>query len=358
MEEIMRIIDQIKKEKGISTDVVVKAVEESLKVAYKKDNFHPENLKVLVDMVSGKVVGFLKKKVVEKVENDDLEIELFLAKKLGFKGEIEEMFDEPIKLIELGRGATQVAKQVMLQKIKEIEEDMIYNTYKEKEGQLINGMVQRMEGRNIIVELGEVEGILPPREQVELEKYNFKEKYKFYILEVRKTSRGPQVILSRTHPNLVKRLFEMEVPEILEGILEIKFIARMPGVRTKIAVLSKDEKIDPVGTCVGGRGVRIREVIDEIRGEKIDVIRYSDDVVSFITSSLSPAKIKEVKILEKDKKALVIVPEDQLAIVIGKGGQNVRLSSKLTGWEIDILTESQYEKLGQEENKQEENKDD
>lgn len=354
MEEILKVLEQVKKEKGVSEDVLINAVEESLKIAYEKEDFRGKNLVIKVEQKSGKILGFLEKVVVEKVENENNEIEISSARKLGFTGKIGDTFLEQINLKSLGRGATYAAKQAILKRIKEAEWDVIYNNFKEKEGTLLSGVIQRIENRNIMVDLHGIEGILPLREQVESEKYNFRERYKFYVLEVRKTDKGPQVILSRTHPNLIRRLFEAEVPEIKEKIVEIKSIARLPGIRTKIAVVSNNEKIDPVGTCIGGRGLRIQEVINEVRGEKIDVIKYSDDLPTFIAASLSPAKIKEIKINETERKALVVVFDDQLSIAIGKGGQNVKLAGRLVNLEIDILTETQYSKLGKEEEKREE----
>ena len=240
-----------------------------------------------------------------------------------------------------GRIAAQTAKQVVVQRIREAERGIIFDEFYNKEGEIVTGIIQRTEKRNVIIDLGKAEAILPPAEQAQNEKYNFNERIKTYIIEVKKTTKGPQIIVSRTHPGLVKRLFEMEVPEIHDGIVEIKSIAREAGSRTKLAVYSRDDNVDPVGACVGQRGIRVQAVVDELRGEKIDIIRWSSNPEEYISSSLSPAKVIRVSINEEEKSAKVTVPDNQLSLAIGKEGQNARLAAKLTGWKIDIKSESQ-----------------
>jgi N utilization substance protein A len=244
----------------------------------------------------------------------------------------------------VGRIDAQTAKQVLVQKIRETERDRIYDEYNDRVGEVITGTVQRREYKNIFINLGKIEALLPPQEQVESEPYRFNDRLKLYLLEVRKTNKGPQVIVSRTHPSLIRRLFELEVPEIAEGIVTIKSVAREPGARSKIAVNSRDEKVDPVGSCVGHRGSRVQAVVNELYDEKIDIIRWNADTGQFIAEALSPAKAVKVTLNEDAKSAFVVVPDNQLSLAIGKSGQNVRLAARLTGWRIDIRSESQVVK--------------
>jgi len=307
--ELLAILDHIERERGVSREVLIQAVESAMVSAVKKaiGAKNMENIRVTIDRTDGKIKAF--------------------------------MDDQEIKPVDFGRIAAQTAKQVMIQKIREAEKDVIFNEFSAKVGDIVSGTVYRFDKGNIVVDLlGKAEGILPKREQSPRDDFRQGQRVRAYVLEVKKETKGPQIILSRTSPFFVKKLFELEVPEIFEGIVEVKSISREAGERTKIAVWSKDEKVDCVGACVGMRGSRVKDIVTELQGEKIDIIRWSDDLREYITASLSPAKITEIRLDKKEEKAQVIVPDDQLSLAIGKHGQNVRLASKLTGWELDIRT--------------------
>lgn len=366
-------ISQICEEKGISKDKVIETIEAALAAAYKKDyGKKGQNVRAIFDEVTGGAKFYLVKEVVDEtmrefVEEDNTELgekkdkkeineeipesdeeklprfnlerDLTLeeAKKIkkGAKvGEIIEM-ELPEKK-DYGRVAAQTAKQVIIQRIREAERDAMYSEYKEKEGEVVSGIVQRIEGRNVFVDLGKSIGVLFPSDQVERESYRVGQRIKIYIAKVDAGSKGPGITLSRVHPEMIRKMFELEVPEIFAGTVEIKAIAREAGERTKLAVVSTEEGIDPIGSCVGQKGTRVQAVIDELGGEKIDIILWNDDIARFISAALSPAKVLRVDIEEAQKEAVVIVPEDQLSLAIGKRGQNVRLAAKLTGWKIDI----------------------
>jgi len=310
-QELLAILDQIEREKGIKKEVLIEAVESALLSAVRKviDIKPDEQLRVEVDRATGKI--------------------------RAFKGETE------ITSIDFGRIAASTARQVIIQKIREAEREVVFNEFQARIGEIVSGTVYRFEKGNIIVDLlGKAEGILPKREQSPAEDFKQGQRIRAYVAEVKKDNKGPQIILSRAHPNLVKKLFELEVPEIYEGIVEIKSIARQPSERTKIAVWSKNEKVDSVGACVGMRGNRVRNIVNELHGEKIDIVRYHDDIREYIRAALSPAKIAEIKLNKDHSKAEVIVDDDQLSLAIGKHGQNVRLASKLMGWELDIRTKA------------------
>lgn len=308
-EELLSTLSYIEHERGIDREVLLEAVESAIATAAKK------------------TLGLKDKKDVSvKVDRETGNIEIYSEGKL-------------VVSKQLGRIAAQAAKQVIIQKIREAERDVIYNEYKSKIGELISGTVHRIEKGCAIVDLGKTEGIIPKSEQVMSEIYKQRERLRNYIVEVRKIFKGPQIILSRNRPELVKRLFEWEVPEVYDNIVEIKAIARDPGERSKIAVWSKDEKVDSVGACVGMRGSRVKNIVDELKGEKIDIVRWSDDIKEFIKQALGPAEISRVEVAKEKKRVLVVVKQDQLSLAIGKRGQNVRLASILTGWEIDIRTE-------------------
>ena len=339
--EFMGALAQIEKEKHISKDVLIDAIEAALISAYKRNFGTSQNVMVNIDRLTGEVRVFTKKKVVEIPDNDLSEISLEEAKNISGKYEIGDIVDIEATPKKFGRIAAQTAKQVVVQRIREAERGIIFDEFVNKENDIVTGIVQRWEKKNVMVEMGKVEAILVPNEQVASEQYNFNERIKVYVLEVKKTTKGPQVFVSRTHPGLVKRLFEKEVPEIHDGIVEIKSISREPGSRTKIAVHSNEPNVDPVGACVGHKGNRVQVIVDELRGEKIDIIKWSEDPAEYIATSLSPAKVLKVDVNEADKSAKVVVPDYQLSLAIGKEGQNARLAAKLTGWKIDIKSESQ-----------------
>jgi transcription termination/antitermination protein NusA len=339
--ELLRAIEFIQKEKNLSLEILFKALEESLVGAYKKNFDSNENVNVKMDRESGEIHVYSIKEVVEVCEDPTTQISVEDAKAISQKLEIGDTVDIEITPRKFGRIAAQTAKQQVIQKIREAEREAIYDSFVTKTDELITGKVQRTERKNVIVDLGKAEGVLLPSEQSGNDKYEAGERYKFYVSEVKKTTKAPRILLSRTNPSLVKRLFELEVPELNEGIVEIKGISREPGSRTKLAVCSYEENVDPVGACVGQKGNRVQAVVDELRGEKIDIIAWSPDPAEFISSSLSPANVVKVVIDESHRNARVIVPDFQLSLAIGKEGQNARLAARLTGWKIDIKSESQ-----------------
>ncbi|MDD4895578.1 MAG: transcription termination factor NusA [Atribacterota bacterium] len=342
--DLIKILDEIEKEKGIPKEVILDAIEISLVSAYKKNFVQgKDTVEINIDKESGKVQVLSKKIVVEEVKKPNLEIDMEQAQQYK-KGNIKlgDEINVEITPEEFGRIATQTAKQVIVQKIREAERKAIYERYIDKVRDIVTGIVQRQEHYNYIIDLGKTEAILPPNEQVKSEAYNKGKRMKFYVVEVKKTSKGPRIILSRTHPDLLKRLFELEVPEIHEGLVEIKQIAREAGKRSKIAVTSRDNMVDSIGSCIGDRGSRIKSIMTELQEEKIDIIKWHEDDKIFIANSLNPAKVLLVKLFEKEKRALVVVNDQQLSLSIGKEGQNARLAAKLTGWKIDIKSESQY----------------
>lgn len=339
--ELILALEQLEKEKGIKKDIIIEAIEAALISAYKKNFGSTMNVKVNIDRVSGDVKVFGLRKVAEAPDQEAMDISLEEAAKINPKLEVGDIAEMEVTPRTFGRIAAQTAKQVVVQKLREAERGIIYDEFYNKESDIVTGIIQRVEKRNVIVDLGKTEAFLAPSEQTPNEEYRFNERLKSYIVEVKKTTKGPQIMISRTHPGLVKRLFELEVPEIHDGTVEIKSISREPGSRTKIAVYSKDENVDPVGACVGQRGTRVQAIVDELRGEKIDIIKWSNDPRDYISSSLSPAKVVRVDVIEDQKAAKVIVPDYQLSLAIGKEGQNARLAAKLTGWKIDIKSESQ-----------------
>ncbi|HHW48602.1 MAG TPA: transcription termination/antitermination protein NusA [Clostridiaceae bacterium] len=339
--ELIHALDQLEKEKGINKEVLIEAIEAALISAYRKNFGSTQNVRIYIDRLSGEVKVYAIKKVTANPKDDLHEISIEDARKIDKNLNENDMLEVEVTPRKFGRIAAQTAKQVVVQRIREAERGIIFDEFYNKESDIVTGIVQRHERRNVIIDLGKAEAILLPTEQTPGEQYNFNERIKTYIIEVKKTTKGPQILVSRTHPGLVKRLFELEVPEIHDGTVEIKSIAREPGSRTKIAVYSKDPNVDPVGACVGQKGTRVQAVVDELRGEKIDIIRWSSDPKEYISSSLSPAKVVRVDVDEEVKSAKVIVPDYQLSLAIGKEGQNARLAAKLTGWKIDIKSESQ-----------------
>lgn len=359
--DFLHALDDIEKEKGISKEILMEAIETALISAYKKDFGSKENVQVELNNTTGEVHVYIKKTVVEEVENKGLEISLEDAKKINEKYELGDIVEEEITPNNFGRIAAQTAKQVVMQRIREAERDVIYEEYKEKEDDLITGMIQRIYNNNLFIDLGKIEALLPPSEQMPLERYELGDRIKLYVVEVSTDNKGPKILVSRTHPGLLKRLFEVEVPEIFDGVVEIKSIAREAGSRSKIAVYSHDRNVDPVGACVGPKGMRVQAVVDQLNGEKIDIIEWSDDPKILIANALNPAEVIQVNISEEEKIAVVIVPDFQLSLAIGKEGQNARLAAKLTGWKVDIKKESSYnlvEEIHENENIDTENNDD
>jgi N utilization substance protein A len=342
--DFLEALQAIAKEKEISPDALLETVEAALVTAYKKNFASLGEIKVRLNTSNATFQIFCPKTVIEEGEPEANEILLEEARKIDPDIMVGEVLEIDVTPGSVGRIDAQTAKQVLVQKIRETERDRIYDEYNERVGEVITGTVQRREYKNIFINLGKIEALLPPQEQVESEPYRFNDRLKLYLLEVRKTNKGPQVIISRTHPSLIRRLFELEVPEIAEGVVTIKSVAREPGARSKIAVYSRDEKVDPVGSCVGHRGSRVQAVVNELYDEKIDIIRWNADTSQFIAEALSPAKAVKVTLNEEAKSAFVVVPDNQLSLAIGKSGQNVRLAARLTGWRIDIRSESQVVK--------------
>lgn len=352
-EEFVGALKELVKEKGISEDLLFTTIQDALVAAYKKNyaNLHTnaQNVKVIMDRETGEIKVYSQKVVVDEVYDDVTEISLEDAKTIRPTLEVDDIVDLEVTPKNFGRVAAQLAKQVVTQRIKEAERSIIYDEYKEKEFDIITGTILRKDKGMVFVNLGKLEGVIGPNEQIPNEEYKFNEKLKLYIVEVKNGSKGPQIHVSRTHPGLVKRLFELEVPEIFEGVVEIKSISREAGSRSKIAVYSNDEEVDPMGACVGPKGVRVQNIVNELKNEKIDIIKYSKDPAEFIANSLSPAKVLSVEVNEENKSAKVVVDDNQLSLAIGKEGQNVRLAAKLTNWKIDIKSKSQKEALEEEE---------
>lgn len=332
---------QIEKEKDISFEQLIETIEAALASAYRRRYGHEAEIRLRMDARGKSLRPVLVKQVVETVEDPHREIRLADAQKRNPAARIGETIDLDMPQEEMGRIAAQTAKQVVVQRIREAEREKVFDEFGNRQGEVVTGVVQRREQRNTIVLLGKCEAMLPYGEQVPGEPYRFNDRIKVYLLEVKRTTKGPQVIVSRSHPSLLRRLFELEVPEIEDGTVEIRSVAREPGARSKIAVASTEEKVDPVGACVGHRGSRVQAVVNELYGEKIDIIRWHEKPTDFIRESLSPAKPVSVTLNEEAHSAYVVVPDSQLSLAIGKEGQNVRLAARLTGWRIDIRSETQ-----------------
>lgn len=344
--ELIQALEELEKEKGIEIEIILEAIEAALISAYKKNFGSLQNVRVHMDRYSGEIKVFARKIVVEDVEDERAEISLEEAQQIKNNYELEDIVEIEVTPKDFGRIAAQTAKQVVVQRIREAERNIIYDEFSNRESDILTGTVQRLEHKNVFIDLGKTEAVLAPSEQIPGETYNINDRIKTYIVEVRKTPKGPQIMVSRTHPGLLKRLFELEVPEIHDGIVEIKSVAREAGFRSKIAVYSHDEEVDSVGACVGPKGMRVQTIVSELRGEKIDIVKWSPDISEYIANSLSPAKVIDVKIFEDEKKARVIVPDYQLSLAIGKEGQNARLAAKLTGWKVDIKSETQAKEAG------------
>ncbi|TQQ84146.1 transcription termination/antitermination protein NusA [Peptacetobacter hominis] len=343
--EFMDALNEIVESKGIDKDILIDTIEQALLTAYKKNFGQAQNVEVEFNRESGDIKVYSTRQVVDESDYYDsfLEIELTEARKIDPAYEIGDIIRNEVTPRDFGRIAAQTAKQVVVQRLREAEREIVYNEFIEKESELVDGEISRATPNVVYVDLGRIEGIMTRNEKIAGEIYKEGQRIKVYVVEVRKTSKGPQIIVSRSHPGLVKRLFELEVPEIEQGIVQIKSIAREAGSRTKMAVKSIDEKIDPIGACVGQKGIRVKHIVDELGDEKIDIIKYSDDPAEFISEALSPSKVVKVEVNEEEKSALVVVPDYQLSLAIGKDGQNARLAAKLTNWKIDIKSESQYE---------------
>ena len=338
--EFMEALDELEKDRGIDKEILIDTIEQALLTAYKKNFGSAQNVRVEIDRERGDVRVFSQRVVVDESDLYDtfLEIELNDAREISPNYELGDIIENEVTPKDFGRIAAQTAKQVVVQRIREAEREIVYM---DKENEIVTGEVARVNKNIVYVNLGRIEAIMTQAEQIPGEHYQAGQKIKVYILEVKKTNKGPQIVVSRSHPGLVKRLFEFEVPEIFEGIVQIKSVSREAGSRTKMAVKSIDEKIDPIGACVGPKGSRVKNIVDELGDEKIDIIKYSDDPAEYISASLSPSKVEKVEVNEEEKSALVVVPDYQLSLAIGKEGQNARLAAKLTNWKIDIKSESQ-----------------
>lgn len=335
-EELLSALADLCKEKGIDKEVILDALEAALVAAYKRNFASAQNVDVQLDRTTGQISVYAQKEVVDEVYDDQLEISLDDAKKLSGAYEIGDIVNIEVTPRNFGRIAAMTAKQVVTQRIREAERGIIYSEYTQKENDIVTGKIERKERGNLFVDIGKIEAMLPLNEQVAGEDYEIGQMIKCYVSEVRNGTKGTQIILSRTHPGLVKRLFFQEVPEIQEGLVEIKSISREAGSRTKIAVYSQDPDVDAQGACIGPKGLRVQTIGEELGDEKIDIIKWSDNPVEFISASLSPSKVLSVELNEENKTAKVTVPEYQLSLAIGKSGQNVRLAARLTGWKIDI----------------------
>lgn len=343
--EFIEAMDELEKEKHISKDILLETIESALVSAYKKNYGTAENVRVEIDRDTGDIAVLMRKDIVNEddIEDDMIQMSLEEAQEIDERYEIGDSIEFQVTPRDFGRIAAQTAKQVVVQRIREAERGMVYDDFINRQGEIITGTVQRKSGDTLFINIGKAEGILSANEQVPGEHFDVRQRLKVYIMDVKKTTKGPQVFLSRSHPGLVKMLFELEVPEIQDGIVEIKGIAREAGSRTKMAVFSEDENVDPVGACVGTRGSRVQSIVDELYGEKIDIIFWSDDPAELISNVLSPAEVEEVIIEDENiMSATAIVPDYQLSLAIGKQGQNVRLAAKVSGWKIDIKSHTQY----------------
>ena len=340
--ELKKVIDQVSREKGVERETLISTLEEAVRTAARKKLGHDYDLEINFNDEIGEIEVFGFKEVVEKVSNEHMEISLEEACEIDPESEIGDSLGIKLDTDELGRIAAQSAKQVIMQRLREAERNIVYDDYRDRRGEIIHGIAQRFDKGAIIVNLGRTEAELPVREQIPKESFKQGDRVRAYIMEVKQFSRGPQIILSRTHPNFVATLFENEVPEISEGIVNIVQVAREPGSRAKIAVSSKDSDVDPVGACVGMKGSRVQAVVQELRGEKIDIVTWDPDPAKFICNALAPAEIVRVIVDEGNHSMEIVVPDDQLSLAIGKKGQNVRLASKLSGWNLDVISESNY----------------
>ena len=344
--ELILALEELEKEKGIKKEYLLEAIETALVTAYKRNFDSLENVRVEMDHQTGATHVYAIKEVMEKANDEDTEISLKEAQKINPDLKEGDTVETEIVPRDFGRIAAQTAKQVIIQKLREVEREIVYNEFNERKGEIVSGLIQKADHNIVVMDLGKLEGVMPLKEQIPTEHYKVNDKIKGYVLDVEKGAKGaPQVIVSRSHPDFVRKLLEFEIPEIYEGVIEIKSVSRDPGYRSKVAVYSPDQNIDPVGSCVGQKGVRIQNVINELNGEKIDVIEWNEDPSIYIASALLPAKILAVDIKEEEKFAQVVVPDDQLSLAIGKSGQNARLAARLTKWKIDIKSETQFREM-------------
>lgn len=347
--DFLDALTELEREKNISKEDIITAIEDAVELAYKKNYGNYPNVRVLVDREDGEVLVLMSKEVVSKVEDDMMEVSLEEARSYDERYEVGDVIEYQVDPKDFGRIAAQTAKQVVVQRIREAERRNSYDEFVNKQGEIVTAKIERINNGTMFLSVGNSEGILPLSEQVKTESFNVGDRIKVYVIDVKKATKGPQIFLSRSHPGLVRRLFELEVPEISDGTVEIKGIAREAGSRTKIAVYSHDENVDPVGACVGNRGTRVQSIVDELFGEKIDIIVWDEDPAVLISNVLKPAEVEGVYInyvSEKEKMATAVVPEQQLSLAIGREGQNVRLAARVSGWKIDIKSKSQLEDSG------------
>lgn len=344
--ELLDALVILEKEKGISRDVLIEAIEAALVSAYKRNFNQAQNVRVDLNLERGTMRVLARKDVVDEVFDSRLEISLEDARRIDPNYSVEDVVELEVTPKDFGRIAAQTAKQVVTQRVREAERGIIYNEFIDREEDIMNGIVQRVDSRYIYVSLGKIEALLPASEQMPNEQYKPHDRIKVYITKVERTSKGPQIYVSRTHPGLLKRLFETEVPEIFDGTVEIKSVAREAGDRSKISVHTDIPNVDPVGACVGQKGQRVQVIVNELKGEKIDIVKWSEDPVEFVANALSPSKVLEVLVNKEEKATTVIVPDYQLSLAIGKRGQNARLAAKLTNWKIDIKSESDAREAG------------
>lgn len=346
VKEFIKAMDELEKERGIEKAYLLEALETALITAYKRNFDSVDNVKITIDDQSGEIHIYSVRDIVEVSEDPLLEISLEDAKKIDSSYNIGDVVNLEIKPKDFGRIAAQTAKQVVVQKIREAERNMVFTEFNDKKGEIVSGIIQKADGGVVVMDLGKLEGVMPVKEQISSEKYKVNDKIKGYVVDVERGAKGnPQAIVSRSHPDFVRKLFEFEIPEIYEGLIEIKSVSRDAGSRSKVAVYSKNQDIDPVGSCVGQKGIRIQNIINELNGEKIDVIEWNEDPAIYIAAALLPAQVMAVDIREEEKFAQVVVPDDQLSLAIGKVGQNARLAARLTNWKIDIKSESQMREI-------------
>lgn len=344
--ELILALEELEKEKGIKKEYLLESIETALVTAYKRNFDSLENVKVQMNQKTGATHVYSLKKVMKRANDKDVQINIKEAQKINPDYKEGDMVEIEIVPRDFGRIAAQTAKQVIIQKLREAEREIIYTEFNDRKGEIVSGLVQKADHNIVVMDLGKLEGVMPSKEQIPTEHYHVNDKVKGYVVDVEKGAKGaPQVIVSRSHPDFVRKLLEFEIPEIYEGVIEIKSVSRDPGYRSKVAVHSPDPNIDPVGSCVGQKGVRIQNVINELNGEKIDVIEWNEDPSIYIASALLPAQILAVDIKEEERFAQVIVPDDQLSLAIGKSGQNARLAARLTNWKIDIKSETQFREM-------------
>ena len=345
--ELIIALEELEKEKGIKKEYVIEAIETALVTAYKRNFDSAENVKVVMDKITGATHIYSCKEVVEAVEDSNLQISLDEAKKIDKKIKLGDTIDIELAPKNFGRIAAQTAKQVIMQRVRKEEREVIYNEYVQYEQEIVTGEVERRDNKFVYVNLGRIEAVLSRQDQIPGEEYKSHDKIKVYIYKVENTSKGPQVFVSRSHPDLLRRLFEQEIPEIFDGTVEIVSISREAGDRAKVAVRSNEDGVDPVGTCVGPRGERVQAIVNELKGENMDIVEWREDPAEYIANALNPAKVLDVRFDDENEHACtVVVPDDQLSLAIGKRGQNARLAAQLTGWKIDIKPESEAENLG------------